>query len=273
MELVVFDLDGTLLNKQQRLSPFTIEVLKALDDRGIHYTVATGRTHLAAQSCIADHDFPNWLICKNGVEWWHPQEKYYRHQGILTPAEINSTLAAFTEADVTPFVFCLDQHGQQTAYYSRLVNSQAEHIYAELKAHPELKLAPLSALPEQAQIINLSALGPKPALDHIVSHCHGLPHLSAYSGGGIYHPDIYWLDIHHRQACKGSSIQQLQQELGASNIIVFGDGDNDLPMFQIANEAYAMENADDHVKQASHEIIGHHDEDGVAKFLVQRFSL
>ena len=44
MDLIVFDLDGTLLNRHSALSDGTRDTLKRLADRGIAYTVATGRT-------------------------------------------------------------------------------------------------------------------------------------------------------------------------------------------------------------------------------------
>jgi len=44
MELIVFDLDGTLLNNASEISPFTRETLQRLTERDIAYTVATGRT-------------------------------------------------------------------------------------------------------------------------------------------------------------------------------------------------------------------------------------
>ncbi|MBP8925179.1 MAG: HAD hydrolase family protein [Pseudomonadales bacterium] len=40
MELVVFDLDGTLLNRDSALSERTVETLRLLSARGIAYTVA-----------------------------------------------------------------------------------------------------------------------------------------------------------------------------------------------------------------------------------------
>ena len=44
MELIVFDLDGTLLNEHGRISQGTGDTLAALAERGIAYTVATGRS-------------------------------------------------------------------------------------------------------------------------------------------------------------------------------------------------------------------------------------
>ena len=40
-----------------------------------------------------------------------------------------------------------------------------------------------------------------------------------------------------------------------------------------ADEAYAPENAKPQVKEAATAVIGHHDEDGIAAFLRQRFEL
>ena len=40
MELIVFDLDGTLLNRKSTISDYTSETLKLLSKREIAYTVA-----------------------------------------------------------------------------------------------------------------------------------------------------------------------------------------------------------------------------------------
>ena len=70
-----------------------------------------------------------------------------------------------------------------------------------------------------------------------------------------------------------NSFLQLMEELSATNLIVFGDGDNDLTMFEMANEAYATDNAPDYIKQKATATVGHHDADGVALFLRERFNL
>ncbi len=43
VELIVFDLDGTLLNQESAISDYTSETLKLLAEHEIAYTVATGR--------------------------------------------------------------------------------------------------------------------------------------------------------------------------------------------------------------------------------------
>jgi hydroxymethylpyrimidine pyrophosphatase-like HAD family hydrolase len=44
-------------------------------------------------------------------------------------------------------------------------------------------------------------------------------------------------------------------------------------MFACADEAYAPANAKPQVLEAADAVIGHHDEEGIAEFLRERFSL
>ena len=67
MELVVFDLDGTLLNRKSAISDYTSETLKLLTERDIAYTVATGRTLHGARAILEGHCFRLPQAYKNGV--------------------------------------------------------------------------------------------------------------------------------------------------------------------------------------------------------------
>ncbi|MEJ2604557.1 MAG: HAD hydrolase family protein, partial [Gammaproteobacteria bacterium] len=49
--------------------------------------------------------------------------------------------------------------------------------------------------------------------------------------------------------------------------------DNDLSMFEAADECYAPANANELIKSAATAVIGHHDEEGIARFLRERFAL
>ncbi|RBO83753.1 HAD-IIB family hydrolase [Marinomonas aquiplantarum] len=273
MELVAFDLDGTLLNRHQRLSNYTLETLEKLKAAGIFYTIATGRTHLAAMPCIAGHDFPNWQIFKNGVEWWEPQANQYRHRHLLNHDHIDDLLLTFAEHKITPFIFCLADDGSHQVYHAPLIGHLSDHIANELGNHKNMSLHPLSELTKHSKITNISALGHPDFIQKIVQESHKHDHLTAYSGGGIYNPDAHWIDVHHSNVCKGSALMELKQECGAERLIVFGDGDNDLSMFDQADEAFATDNALLHVKEAATEVIGHHDEDGVARYLRARYNL
>ena len=273
MELVAFDLDGTLLNRQQRLSAYTLETLERLKAAGIFYTVATGRTHFAAMPCIEGHDFPHWQIYKNGVEWWSPNQNEYRHRNLLSQGHISEVLSSFEDNQVTPFVFCLEEDGSHRVYHAPLDNMLSSNMASQLNNSKNTSLHPLTELSDTAKITNISAMGQPNFINNIIQDSQKHLHLTAYSGGGVYSKDAHWIDVHHSDVCKGSALTELKEEVGAESIIVFGDGDNDLSMFGIADESFATENALDHIKSAATGVIGHHDEDGVAKYLRTRYNL
>ncbi len=59
----------------------------------------------------------------------------------------------------------------------------------------------------------------------------------------------------------------LQEELGARRVVCFGDNQNDLPMFGIADWAVAVSNAAPDVRAAAHEVITSNDSEGVADWI------
>lgn len=87
----------------------------------------------------------------------------------------------------------------------------------------------------------------------------------------VYQTDIYtneqWLEIMPLNASKSNAIRQLQSMLNCEKLIVFGDGKNDIDMFQIADKSYAVANAHNDLKQYATEVILSNDEDGVARWL------
>ena len=52
--------------------------------------------------------------------------------------------------------------------------------------------------------------------------------------------------------------------------MVFGDGLNDLEMFEVADECYAMANAEPELKEVATKIIESNDNDGVARWLAEK---
>lgn len=92
----------------------------------------------------------------------------------------------------------------------------------------------------------------------------------------VYQKDIYtgeqWLEIMPQKASKAQAALQLKQKLECDRLVVFGDGKNDIDMFEIADEAYAVENAVSELKAVATGIIGSNENDGVAKYL-QKISI
>ena len=88
MELIVFDLDGTLLDASGSMSHLTRQTLAGLSRQGVAYTVATGRTLHASQDLLEGHGFHLPQVFKNGVMIWNPANDELQHQNALSLDEV-----------------------------------------------------------------------------------------------------------------------------------------------------------------------------------------
>ena len=93
----------------------------------------------------------------------------------------------------------------------------------------------------------------------------------------VYQKDIYtdeqWLEIMPLAASKANAIKQLQKLFGCDRVVVFGDGRNDIDMFELADESYAVQNADEQLKSYATAVISSNDEDGVAHWLEDNYTV
>ena len=273
MELVVFDLDGTLLNRDSEISAFTSETLRLLSQNDIAYTVATGRTLHGARRILDGHHFPLPQAYKNGVMIWHPETGRYSSGPTLTPDELENVVSACLGQQLTPFVFTLDEDQDSTIYHPPLASKIERRLIESISVEEHTRVYPLDDLPGDATVTHVNAIGASDAIMAVIRSVDEEPHLVAYSGFALEGEQWRWLDVHHTDASKGGAIESLKEILGVERVICFGDSDNDLSMFEAADESYAPDNANDKIKSAATAVIGHHDEDGIARFLRERFAL
>jgi hypothetical protein len=273
MDLIIFDLDGTLLNASSEISAYTRETLQLLAQRGIAYTVATGRALHGSRSVLQGHNFRLPHAYKNGVLIWNPTSEDYSHHNFLTLDEIQHVVDAVIRQDLAPFLFTLEPGNVHAVYHPPLQTEIEAQLAADFRTRDGLGVFPASQMPADAEITNISAIGEPQRIDAIDLMIRDEPLLVAYAGPALERRGMKWMDIHHVQANKGTAADVLRRELSASRVICFGDSDNDLSMFATADEAYAPSNAKPEVRSAATAVIGHHDEDGVARFLRERFEL
>jgi HAD superfamily hydrolase (TIGR01484 family) len=239
----------------------------------VAYTVATGRTLHASKALLAGHGFRLPQIYKNGVMIWNPVSDDYLHQNYLALHEVEHVLQAILAQRVTPFIFTLEPGNRHAVYHTPLQNETEEKLASEFARRDEVSVLPVTRMPADAEITNISALGLPGAVRRVRAMISSEPNLVAYSGEAWEGGDWRWIDIHHSEASKGGAISLLRTQMGVTRVICFGDSDNDLSMFQQADESYAPQNAAPHVQRAATAVIGDHDEDGIARFLCERFSL
>ena len=91
----------------------------------------------------------------------------------------------------------------------------------------------------------------------------------------VYERDIYsreqWLEIMPRGASKSSAARKLMDMLNCGRLVAFGDALNDIDLFELADEGYAVANAHENLKRLAAGVIASNDEDGVARWLEENW--
>lgn len=273
MQLVVFDLDGTLLNSQSQLSEFTLHTLATLQQKGIAYTIATGRSFSSAKKLIAGGEFTLPHIYSNGVLTWYPDAQEITLNNGLEIEDTTRIVKAIAGEEISPFISAVSAKGEHCIFHTGMRNDAEAEILQRFSARDDVVVSAIDDMPSDARVTNISMIGDEHYVKQAHHHLNSQSHLIAYSGPSVESKEVQWMDIHHRDANKGHAVETLRGQLGVTEVICFGDGDNDLSMFAVAEESYAMANAIDVVKKAANHVIGHNDEDGVAHFLHERFNL
>ena len=87
---------------------------------------------------------------------------------------------------------------------------------------------------------------------------------------GLYQTSIPYLEVTPRLAQKSLGIQYIQEREGLTRqeLMAFGDGTNDLAMFQVVGQAVVMANASEAIKAQADYVTLSNQEDGVAHALL-----
>lgn len=85
----------------------------------------------------------------------------------------------------------------------------------------------------------------------------------------IFDPDAGLLEIYAPGVSKAAAVQRMKAEVGAEQLVVFGDNRNDIPMMQVATRSVAVENAFPEVKAIANEIIPPNTTHAVAHYIAR----
>ena len=82
--------------------------------------------------------------------------------------------------------------------------------------------------------------------------------------------EYYWLEINPTNASKGHAALYLKEKYDFNKLITFGDNLNDISMFEVSDESYAMGNSNELVKPKVSKIIGSNNDHSVAKYILEK---
>lgn len=272
MELFVTDLDGTLINSKREVPKRSLEILNKLIEKGVNFTVATARTPATAVEILQDLNLKLPVALMNGVLIYDTKElKYIDIKGIEKEA-VNKVLDIFKEYNKNPLVYGVkDNH--LWVYHKEFENIYEYNFYkerADKKLKTFVRVEDYNNSLKESNIINFVAFDNYEKIKAIAEKIKCIEGITVNYYKDVYE-DCYFLEAYSSEASKANGIKYLSKYIEYSKVICFGDNLNDIPMFELANEAYATANAVEEIKKIATYVIGSCEDNGVAEFLEERF--
>lgn len=272
--LYVSDLDGTLLNPSGALSTYSCKHLNRLLEDGLQFSVATARSVVSMRQLLRNVRLSLPVVNLNGALLSDLHSGHHHAVYALAPELCERLYACMNAAGQSPFVSVTN--GQRDRLYYRGVYNSGMQWFVEERQHVgDERLVQTDdvrrAFAEQVLALTViaSTAGEIEALrDDIRAECGDAVRLYVFPNGYSNLGDV-WLTISDARATKDRGIRLLIEYGGFSldELTVFGDGYNDLEMFDMAPRAVAVANAVPAIRQLATEQIGDHGEDSVVKYL------
>lgn len=265
--LFVSDLDGTLLHSEGCLSDRTRRVLGRVTEAGALFTYATARSVHSAR------------IVTQG---WRPSLPVIVYNGVMilgekaeTPLVFNTFSAeergwlrgSFKEAKISPLVYAFVEGRERVSWREDRTNKGTEAYLAKRRNDRRLRPCMEEEALFSGEAFYYTCIGTREELVPLYERLERWGRCRLTFQRELYGQGEWWLEVMPYQATKAHAALQLKEWLGCERLVVFGDGLNDLPLFQVADACYAMENGAQALKERATGILKKNDEDGVALWL------
>lgn len=265
--LFVSDLDGTLLTAKETVSEYSMRLLNRLiDEDGVLFTYATARSLNSAAKAVwgLRQNLP--VILYNGaivMEPWNGNKLYNSHFTGTVRADIRRILH---EYDVWPLVYSFLGNKERVSWLRGRETEGMKRYLSRRAGDPRLNPVDSPDELKDDEIFYYTYIDAKERTDVLHAVFEKDARFRCIYQQETYQSD-YWLEIMPAGTSKGAAATVLKERLGAEKLVAFGDALNDRELFRAADEAYAVENADEELKKAATAVIGYSEEDSVSKFI------
>lgn len=250
IQLLLFDLDGTLLRSDKTISDRTLAALQNCRKKGILIGVSTSRGEQNALSFIEELQ-PDVLIVSGGALVKYHGE--YIYKAAFSAEETRQMIAAARSVCGAECEITIDTTNAHYWNYKidpkKQDQSWGDSIYTDFKDFAESSLKMCVEIFDDAQAAQLQEL---------LKACDC-----------IRFSDGYWYKFTRKAVTKERAIMEACAASGIkpAEIAAFGDDYADIGMLELCGMGIAMGNAIDAVREKADLVIGSNDEDGIAAFL------
>ena len=269
--MYVTDLDGTLLNHHDRISAFSIRVINELVEKGMLFTYATARSLVSASRVTAGLSTNIPVIAYNGAFIIQPSSGEILSREDFSAEERIIVRDVLIRNRISPMVYSFINGTECVSWIPEYENDGIRRYLSMRKGDKRFRAVSDNKALYEGEIFYFTCIGEKEELMPVYDLFAKDSRYRCTIQQELYRPE-YWCEIMPAQASKSDAIKKLKQIWGCTKVVSFGDSINDIPMFEVSDECYAVSNAVGELKRIATGIIESNDEDGVAKWLFLRVS-
>ncbi len=247
--LLALDIDGTLVDASDRITPSVIAGVRRARDLGVHVVLATGRSTFGIEPILALLELEGGhAVASNGAVTFT-----YFPVDITSATTFDAAPAVRTVLEVVPEALVAVE------VVGRGYRSNAPFPQGEITGEMWIEdVDELISEPVTRVIIRDPSSSAEDFLE--LAHdlgLHGINYFVGYTA---------WLDLAPEGVSKASALSKVAAELGvvAADVLAIGDGRNDVEMLSWAGRGVAMGQAPAEVKAAADAVTASWAEDGVA---------
>lgn len=269
VRLIAFDLDGTLLGADNRMSAYTAAVLKraaAVDD--LILVAASGRSHWAAELVLEDSGAAvDYVICSNGALLWRRSTEEIVLSQPIAPRQVAELYAWVNELVEGACWAWETEKGIVPETLFRELGTRPGKELDELRPWPGLVLPGGPDVPIEERLADFGQIV-RGLLTHAEMPCSEIfERLDGNVSARLSSSSAIFLEVTHQTVHKAWMLQKLcaREGIDAQDVVAFGDHLNDLTMLRWAGRGIAMADAFPGLREQISEVTdAGHDDDGVA---------
>jgi len=254
IDLVVSDVDGTLLTKDKILTEAAKAAVRRLHEAGIGFTITSSRPTIGMGFLIEPLQITLPIGAFNGSSIVDPQLEPIEQHLIPLPA-VHRCLDLLNEFGVDIWLFTND------LWLTR--NGNGEYVPNEkraIRSDPTILADFTPYLSAACKIVGSSADAA------LLQRCEAAMQKALGAEATAVRSQSYYLDVTPPGCDKGTFVQAMARRLGIATdaVATIGDMQNDLAMFRNSGLSFAMGNATDDVKKVATHVTASNENEGFA---------
>lgn len=272
IRLFACDLDGTLLNQDHESDEIILEAVDQVLESGRQFAIATGRhMHINQIKNLGMHDRAIYTICMNG-SLIMDQNQNIIYQKSVNQDFLHEMLTRFPKIDFE----CIGMNHtyMRTSKEDHIKQFEQRSIWKKVLKKPDISefLKDCRFNQSNEDILQHEIMKVNCRVEDRYQHDQLMNYIHEHRDIVVNAPfDEGIFEITDKAVNKGEAVARLAQLLHIQDneVAVYGDGGNDIEMLKRFKYAYATANASEAAKQAAGNVIGHCDEHGVPKHILQ----